>query len=75
VYYDSPELSDYIQFRVRRSQQYKKYDLRDLLELFDIENGGGHEGAIGFRIHRTQVADYRLFIRNLIEGIEKALPV
>jgi nanoRNase/pAp phosphatase (c-di-AMP/oligoRNAs hydrolase) len=74
AYYDSPELSEFVQFRIRRSQQYKKYDLRTLLELFGIENGGGHEGAIGFRIHRNGVSDYVPFVHDLIEGIEKVLP-
>jgi nanoRNase/pAp phosphatase (c-di-AMP/oligoRNAs hydrolase) len=74
AYYDSPQLSDFVQFRVRRSQEYKKYDLRTLLERFGIENGGGHEGAIGFRIHRTSVSDYKPFIHDLIEGIEEVLP-
>lgn len=73
VYYDNPESSNLIQFRVRRSHFYKKYDLRDILSLFSIENGGGHEGAIGFRIPKNQIKNLGLYVGHLIEGIEKAI--
>jgi hypothetical protein len=74
AYYDKPELSDLVQFRVRRSQAYKRYDLRKMLELFSIEDGGGHEGAIGFRLPRTSIDDYAMYIQGLIDGLEKVLP-
>jgi nanoRNase/pAp phosphatase (c-di-AMP/oligoRNAs hydrolase) len=74
-YYDKAGVSDLIQFRIRRSQSYKKYDLRNMLSLFSIENGGGHEGAIGFRLPRGEIRDYDLYVRNLIEGLEKELPL
>ena len=73
-YYDKPGLSDLIQFRMRRSQAYKKYDLREMLTLFSIENGGGHEGAIGFRLPRSEIDDYNLYVQGLIGGLEKVLP-
>jgi len=74
-YYDKAGISDLIQFRVRRSQEYKKYDLRNMLSLFSIKNGGGHEGAIGFRLPRSEVKDYNKYVHGLIEGLEKELPV
>jgi nanoRNase/pAp phosphatase (c-di-AMP/oligoRNAs hydrolase) len=73
-YYDDPSLSELVQFRIRRSHRYKQFDLRKVLELFQIENGGGHEGAIGFRVPRTQVAQLRSYVLQLIGGIEKVLP-
>ncbi len=73
VYYDNPEDSDLIQFRVRRSQHYKSYDLRNVLDIFSIENGGGHEGAIGFRIPRSEIGDLDAYIEHLINGIEGAI--
>jgi diguanylate cyclase (GGDEF)-like protein len=74
AYYDNPEKSDLVQFRVRRSGSYKKYDLRNLLSLFSIANGGGHEGAIGFRIPRGEIPDFKRYIGELIAGIETVLP-
>jgi nanoRNase/pAp phosphatase (c-di-AMP/oligoRNAs hydrolase) len=73
AYYDNPERSDLIQFRIRRSGNYKKFDLRQLLALFSISNGGGHEGAIGFRVPRKDVSDYDAYVEKLVAGIEEAL--
>jgi nanoRNase/pAp phosphatase (c-di-AMP/oligoRNAs hydrolase) len=73
-YCDPPEQSGLIQFRLRRSQRFKEYDLRKVLERFDIENGGGHEGAIGFRLKPGQVPDLDEYVGDLIQGIEKELP-
>ena len=73
AYYDNPANSDLIEFRVRRSQYFKSFDVRNLLSLFSIENGGGHEGAIGFRIPKNQVDDLDTYIEYLINGIEKEI--
>jgi nanoRNase/pAp phosphatase (c-di-AMP/oligoRNAs hydrolase) len=74
AFYDTKPSSDLIQFRVRRSGAYKKYDLRGILTLFKIQNGGGHEGAIAFRIPRAEVRDFQGFVEALVQGIEAALP-
>ncbi len=75
AYYDNPVQSDLILFRVRSSQGFKDYDLRNLLQAFNIENGGGHEGAIGFRMPRGLVSDYGGYIQKLIAGLEKAVDI
>ena len=73
VYYDQPDRSDLVQFRLRRAGAWKKYDLRQLLTRFEIANGGGHEGAIGFRIPRSQIPDFAAYVRSLLAGIEEAI--
>jgi single-stranded DNA-specific DHH superfamily exonuclease len=73
AYYDNPEHGDLVQFRLRRASAWKKYDLRGLLTLLSIENGGGHEGAIGFRIPRDRIADFPAYVATLLQGIEKAI--
>ena len=73
AYYDNPEHGDLVQFRLRRSSAWKLYDLRKLLERFSIANGGGHEGAIGFRVPRSEISDFPGYITKLIEGIETAI--
>jgi diguanylate cyclase (GGDEF)-like protein len=73
AYYDNPEHGDLVQFRLRRSSGWKEYDLRKLLERFSIANGGGHEGAIGFRLPRFEISDFPAYIRTLTEGIEAAI--
>ena len=72
-YYDPPDRSDLIQFRMRRSRSFKTYDLRKLLDIFNIENGGGHEGAIGFRIPRGELDDFEGYVQHLLDGTEEAI--
>jgi len=70
AYYDNPGQSNLIQFRIRRGKNFKNYDLRNILKLFSIENGGGHEGAIGFRINKDSIPDIYDYVDKLIEKIE-----
>jgi nanoRNase/pAp phosphatase (c-di-AMP/oligoRNAs hydrolase) len=74
AYHDNPARSDLVQFRVRRSGKYKDYDLRNLLGLLGIANGGGHEGAIGFRVPRGEIGGFDTYIERLLATIEGALP-
>jgi single-stranded DNA-specific DHH superfamily exonuclease len=73
TYYDNPARSDLVQFRLRRSSRYKEYDLRDLLKRLGITNGGGHEGAIGFRVPRGEIVDFDAYLERLLATIEGAL--
>jgi len=73
AYFDNPVRSDLVQFRLRRAGGWKEYDLRGFLTLFGIINGGGHEGAIGFRVPRAQIPDFRGYVSSLVDGIEKAI--
>ncbi len=70
AYADNPERSALYQFRLRRSSTWKEYDLRNFLTKFSIKNGGGHEGAIGFRIPRTEIPDFEGYVERLVMGIE-----
>jgi nanoRNase/pAp phosphatase (c-di-AMP/oligoRNAs hydrolase) len=74
AYDDNPEKSDLVQFRVRRSAGWKKYDLRGLLTLLGIENGGGHEGAIGFRVPRSALPHLEAAVKAMVQKIEAAIP-
>ncbi len=73
AYFDNPARSDLVQFRLRRAGAWKKYDLRQLLSRFAISNGGGHEGAIGFRVPRNEIADFTAYLSRLLGGIEEAI--
>jgi hypothetical protein len=72
-YADPPEQSDLVQFRLRRSHRYKAIDLRTVLKTFSISNGGGHEGAIGFRVPKSEIDDLEGHVASLIRGIEKLI--
>ncbi len=73
AYYDNPKESDLVQFRMRRSRLFKDLDLRVVLSRLAIENGGGHEGAIGFRFPSSQVADIRRYVRELLPKVQEML--
>jgi nanoRNase/pAp phosphatase (c-di-AMP/oligoRNAs hydrolase) len=68
-YYDDPARSPFVQFRLRRSQAFNALDLREALAALNMTNGGGHPGAVGFRIERDAVPD----IRAAADGIVRAL--
>jgi nanoRNase/pAp phosphatase (c-di-AMP/oligoRNAs hydrolase) len=61
AYPDHPEVSDMLQFRVRRSHSYLGLDLRDVLPAVGATNGGGHPGAVGFRFSKAEAPDFRDF--------------
>lgn len=71
VFFDHPSKSDLIQFRMRRSQAFKAYDLREIIKLFSIENGGGHEGAVGFRIPSAEISDVHGYALKLVQKAEE----
>jgi nanoRNase/pAp phosphatase (c-di-AMP/oligoRNAs hydrolase) len=70
AYYDAAELSDFIQFRLRRSARFTNFDLRDVLEEFSIGNGGGHPGAIGFRLKKGEIKNLREYVEDFISRVE-----
>jgi nanoRNase/pAp phosphatase (c-di-AMP/oligoRNAs hydrolase) len=70
AYYDHPKKSDYIQLRMRRSQSFKEVDLREAIDHIGIKNGGGHAGAVGFRVPKSDVTDYDSFIMSIVDEVE-----
>ncbi len=73
AYYDDKKDSDFVQFRVRRSHLYTALDLRVIIDKFSIKNGGGHPGAIGFRIPQKDIKDIYGYVSMLIKGMEKLI--
>lgn len=73
VYYDSPGKSNKIQCRIRVSEAMRGINLHPVLSHFKITDGGGHPGAIAFRLPRefgrsihTLIADIESFIKQTI---------
>jgi nanoRNase/pAp phosphatase (c-di-AMP/oligoRNAs hydrolase) len=69
-YDDDPQVSPFVQFRLRRSQVFTQLDLRSVLETLGITNGGGHPGAVGFRFERLHVPDILALAQSLVDKIE-----
>ncbi len=72
-YYDDPESSSLVQFRARRSFGFQGLDLRKILTTLKVENGGGHEGAIGFRLDRSEIEDFDAYVNSVVDTIYKEL--
>ncbi len=72
-YWDELPASQLVEFRMRRSKSFRRFDLRDVITYFSIHNGGGHEGAIGFRIQREEINDQDAFVKNLAHRIDSEL--
>jgi nanoRNase/pAp phosphatase (c-di-AMP/oligoRNAs hydrolase) len=70
-YHDPESLSDFIQFRLRRSAQFTSLDLRTVLPVLGISNGGGHPGAVGFRVKQSEVADTLACVRDMAAKIDR----
>ncbi len=73
VYYDKPEIKNLVQFKLRRSQYYRKFDLRNSLDILSITDGGGHEGAIGFRVPVSDIEDVDKYTRTIMKKLERYL--
>ena len=73
AYFDSPDKSNKIQCRIRVSEAMRGINLHPILSHFKITDGGGHPGAIAFRLPResgsslhTLLADIEVFIKQKI---------
>jgi single-stranded DNA-specific DHH superfamily exonuclease len=75
AYYDDPKATDFVQFRLRRSSKYNVLDLRTALRQLNIENGGGHPGAVGFRVLKDKIEDIEKYSYDLVEQIENMVGV
>jgi nanoRNase/pAp phosphatase (c-di-AMP/oligoRNAs hydrolase) len=75
AFFDPLSKSDLVQLRMRRSQSYKELDLREVIAHLGIRNGGGHEGAVGFRVPRGEIEDYPEFIKIIVNGTVELIEV
>jgi nanoRNase/pAp phosphatase (c-di-AMP/oligoRNAs hydrolase) len=73
AYYDDPSISDFVQFRLRRSAHFTSLDLRTILQPIGIANGGGHPGAIGFREAKDKINDIETFTAGIAAKIESLI--
>ena len=71
AYYDPEDVSDLIQFRIRTARAVADMDLRTILKDFNVADGGGHPGAIGFRISRKDLPDPDPFVQSILKKLEE----
>ncbi|MDR1411940.1 MAG: DHH family phosphoesterase [Spirochaetaceae bacterium] len=70
AYYDASKPGGLIQFRLRRGSKYSALDLRTVLKKLNFSSGGGHPGAIGFRVSSEKVDDFGQFLAKLAEDLD-----
>jgi nanoRNase/pAp phosphatase (c-di-AMP/oligoRNAs hydrolase) len=70
AYYDVSKPDGLVQFRLRRGSKYNALDLRTVLKKLKLNSGGGHPGAIGFRLPSGKVADLGRFLARLAEDLD-----
>ncbi len=70
-YYDPPGISGLVQFRIRTARDIAEIDLRTILADFSIADGGGHPGAIGFRVPKSSLGDGPGFVSRLLRRLEE----
>ena len=73
VYYDSPKKSNKIQCRIRLCEAARGIDLHPVLAHFKITDGGGHPGAIAFRLPRDFATPLDVFFAEIEAFIKTTL--
>jgi len=73
AYYDSPAKSNKIQCRIRASESSRGIDLHPVLSHFKITDGGGHPGAIAFRLPRESGDSLQELFADIKSFIQKTL--
>jgi nanoRNase/pAp phosphatase (c-di-AMP/oligoRNAs hydrolase) len=71
AYPDHPTVSEFLQFRVRRSHSYLDLDLREVLGEISATNGGGHPGAVGFRFPKSETSDFSAFAMGIAVKLDE----
>jgi nanoRNase/pAp phosphatase (c-di-AMP/oligoRNAs hydrolase) len=70
AYYDVSNTEGLVQFRLRRGSKYNGLDLRAVLKNLKIEDGGGHPGAVGFRIPGKEIDKLDKFLAGLAKDLD-----
>ena len=74
-FYYPLSISSFVEFRVRASKQIKGIDFRVLVEEMEVPegNGGGHPGAICFKVERALINDINEYTKKLIEAVKEKI--
>lgn len=77
AYYDPPDISNNVQYRVRASKEGTFLNLLSVLLELNIDDGGGHPGAIAFRFDKQKFSaeDFNRMNQIIIEKVQKLIDV
>lgn len=77
AFYDPNDISNKLQYRARASKEGNFLNLLTVLLDLKLEDGGGHPGAIAFRLNKSNISekDFDEFNTNLIKRVKKIIAV
>ena len=75
LFYYPKAISNFVEVRVRASVAIKGIDFRCIIEKMKVPNGngGGHPGAICFKLERSYIQDIHNYVASLISCVESLI--
>ncbi|MGP1438477.1 MAG: DHH family phosphoesterase [Treponema sp.] len=74
-FYYPKSISNFVEFRVRAGEIIKGIDFRQVIEDMKVPegNGGGHPGAICFKVEKRMIANINDYTKKLMEDVLKII--
>ena len=74
-FYYPTSISSFVEFRVRASENLRGIDFRSLIDIMEVPdgNGGGHPGAICFKVEKHLISDIKEYVASLIFNVENII--
>ena len=68
-------MSNFVEFRVRAGEVIKGIDFRQVIEDMKVPlgNGGGHPGAICFKIEKDTITSLGDYVMQLLENVNRII--
>ena len=76
-FYYPESISNFVEFRVRAGEAIKGIDFRQVIEDLKVPlgNGGGHPGAICFKVEKADIANLDEYVRLLIYEVQSLISI
>lgn len=71
-FYYPENVSAFVEFRVRAGEVIKGIDFRQVIEDLKVPlgNGGGHPGAICFKVEKKKIIDLNTYVKLLVDDVK-----
>ena len=71
-FYYPENVSAFVEFRVRAGEAIKGIDFRQVIEDLKVPlgNGGGHPGAICFKVEKKKIIDLNTYVKLLVDDVK-----
>jgi len=76
-FYYPTSISNFVEFRVRAGEAIKGIDFRQVIEDLKVPlgNGGGHPGAICFKVEKKDITNLDEYVRLLIYEVQSLISI